>query len=173
MRKLKAAAMSVVFFLMAPATVAGVIPWLITRWRFQRPVLGRVPARPVGAGLIAAGLVPLVSAFAEFVKAGGGTPVPVASSERLVVSGFHRHVRNPTYDGLLLAIIGQALLFGNNRVLAYAAVWWAANAWFVGWYEEPTMVRRFGADYEAYRRAVPAWLPRLHPWTPNLGGSAG
>jgi protein-S-isoprenylcysteine O-methyltransferase Ste14 len=115
---------------------------------------------------VAAGLVPPVSAFAEFVKA-GGTPIPAAPTERLVVSGFNRHVRNPMYVGLLLAILGQALLFGNLRLLIYAAAAWAAPAAFVRWYEEPTLARRFGAEYEAYRRAVPAWLPRLRPWPPG------
>ncbi len=38
---------------------------------------------------------------------------------------------------------------------------------FVRRYEEFVLARRFGLDYVAYRRAVPAWLPQLHPWSPN------
>jgi protein-S-isoprenylcysteine O-methyltransferase Ste14 len=38
---------------------------------------------------------------------------------------------------------------------------------FVRWYEEPTLGRRYGADYEAYRRAVPGWWPRRGPWRPS------
>lgn len=172
MQRSKATAISAGFFLLAPGTVLGVIPWLITRWRFSRPLPGWAAVRPVGAGLVVAGLVPLVSAFAEFTKA-GGTPAPPAPTERLVVSGFNRHVRNPMYVGLQLVITGQALLFGNVRLLKYAAVVWAATASFVRWYEEPTLVRQFGAEYEAYRRAVPAWLPRVHPWLPESVGRAG
>ena len=71
------------------------------------------------------------------------------------------------YFGLLLAILGQALLFGSLGVLIYAVAAWAAPAAFVRWYEEPTLARQFGAEYEAYRRAVPAWWPRLHPWPPT------
>jgi protein-S-isoprenylcysteine O-methyltransferase Ste14 len=166
MQKPKAAAISAGFFVVAPGTVVGLIPWLITRWQFRRPLPGWLAMRVVGAVLIVAGLVPPVSAFTEFVKA-GGTPIPVAPTERLVVSGFNRYVRNPMYVGLLVAIVGQALLFGNIRVLIYAAAVWAAPAAFVRWYEEPTLVRQFGAEYEAYRRAVPAWLPRWRPWTPD------
>lgn len=161
-----AAVISGGFFVAAPGTVVGLIPWVITRWRFRRPLPGWVAARVVGAVLVAAGLVPAVSAFAEFVKA-GGTPVPLAPTDRLVVSGFNRYVRNPMYVGLLLAILGQALLFGNLRLLAYAAAAWVVPAVFVRWYEEPTLARQFGADYEAYRRAVPAWWPRAGPWTPE------
>jgi protein-S-isoprenylcysteine O-methyltransferase Ste14 len=71
------------------------------------------------------------------------------------------------YAGLVLAIIGQALLFGSFWLLAYAAVAWAVPAAFVRWYEEPTLARTYGAEYEQYRRAVPAWLPRLRSWTPD------
>jgi len=166
MKQPKAAALSAGFFVVAPGTVVGLVPWLITRWRPRRPLPGGGAARVGGAVLIAAGLVPPVSAFAAFVRA-GGTPIPLAPTEHLVVSGFNRHVRNPMYLGLLLAILGQALLFGNLRLLAYAAAAWAVPAAFVRWYEEPTLVRQFGAEYEDYRRAVPAWCPRLRPWTPD------
>ena len=70
------------------------------------------------------------------------------------------------YVGLLLAVLGQALLFGNIRVLIYAAAVWVVPAAFVRWYEEPTLARQFGAEYEVYRHAVPAWWPCLRPWTP-------
>ena len=46
-------------------------------------------------------------------------------------------------------------------LLVWAAVAWAAMAAFVVSYEEPTLADRYGAQYEEYRRAVPAWLPRL------------
>jgi protein-S-isoprenylcysteine O-methyltransferase Ste14 len=166
MRKSKAALVSAGFFVVAPGTVVGLIPWLITRWRFRRPLPGWGAARVVGAVLVAAGLVPATSAFAEFVKA-GGTPMPLAPTQHLVVSGFNRYVRNPMYVALLLMIIGQALLFGNFRLLAYAAAAAAAPAAFVHWYEEATLARTFGAEYEEYRRAVPGWIPRRHPWTPE------
>jgi protein-S-isoprenylcysteine O-methyltransferase Ste14 len=163
-RKSKAALLSAGFFVVAPGTVVGLVPWLITRWDFQQPL--PVVAQVVGVVLVVAGLVPAASAFVEFVRA-GGTPIPAAPTQRLVVSGFNRHVRNPMYVGLLLSIIGQALLFGNLWLLAYAGAAWAVPAAFVRWYEEPTLARTFGAEYDEYRRAVPAWLPRLRPWTPD------
>jgi protein-S-isoprenylcysteine O-methyltransferase Ste14 len=133
-----------------------------------RPLPGWIAARMVGAVLVAAGLVPLVSAVAEFAKA-GSTPLPVAPPKHLVVSGFNRYVRNPTYVGVLAAIIGQALLFGNIRLLIQAAAIRAFFGAYVRRYEQPTLARQFGAEYEAYQRAVPGWLPRLHPWTPEPG----
>jgi protein-S-isoprenylcysteine O-methyltransferase Ste14 len=110
--------------------------------------------------------------FVQFARA-GGTPLPLAPTRRLVVSGFNRYVRNPVYLGSLLIFSGEALLFGSLRLLAYTAAGWAGAAVFVRWYEEPALTRRFGAEYEAYRRAVPAWRPRLRPWTPGDREASG
>ncbi len=166
MRRSRAAVGSSVFFAVAPGTVVGLIPRLITGW--ESPNLPRywVIAQVIGGLLIVVGLVPAVSAFVEFVKA-GGTPMPIAPTQRLVVGGFNRYLRNPMYFGLLLAVVGQALLFGSVGLLIYAAAAWALPAAFVRWYEEPTLSRQFGAEYEAYKRAVPAWWPRKRPWEPH------
>jgi protein-S-isoprenylcysteine O-methyltransferase Ste14 len=98
------------------------------------------------------------------VLEGLGTPAPVASPERLVVGGLYRYVRNPMYLAVLLTIVGEALVLLQPVLLVYAAVVGVAMASFVYGYEEPTLSARFGAEYDAYRRAVPAWWPRLRPW---------
>jgi protein-S-isoprenylcysteine O-methyltransferase Ste14 len=77
------------------------------------------------------------------------------------------------YVAVLVAIVGQALLLGRLELLLYAGAAWLVVAAFVCWYEEPTLARRFGADYEAYRRAVPAWWPRLRPWEPGERDETG
>jgi protein-S-isoprenylcysteine O-methyltransferase Ste14 len=87
--------------------------------------------------------------------------------KHLVVGGLYRHVRNPMYVAGLAAVVGHELLLGQLGLLLYAAAFWLITAAFVRWYEEPTLTRRFGADYEAYRRAVPAWWPRARPWQPG------
>jgi protein-S-isoprenylcysteine O-methyltransferase Ste14 len=73
------------------------------------------------------------------------------------------------YLAVLAVILGQALALGRPILVAYAAVVWVAVASFVRLYEEPNLTERFGARYEAYRAAVPAWLPRAHPWKPTEG----
>jgi protein-S-isoprenylcysteine O-methyltransferase Ste14 len=164
MRTAQAAVGSAAFFLLAPGTVVGLVPWAITRWEFAEPWPGAL--RVLGGALVVLGLVPLVHAFAEFTRA-GGTPAPVAPTSHLVVSGFNRYVRNPMYVGVVTAIAGQGLLFGRPSVLLYALVVWATTAAFVRWYEEPTLAAAFGAEYADYRAAVPAWRPRLRPWSPR------
>jgi protein-S-isoprenylcysteine O-methyltransferase Ste14 len=172
MRKPARAVTSLAWFVVMGGTFGCLLPYLLGDWRLGRPLPYWGIARAAGVLLICAGLVPVVQSFIEFFKA-SGTPVPVASPPRLVVTGFFRYVRNPIYVGFLIILIGQALLFGSLGMLEYAAVAWCIGAAAARWYEEPVLARRFGAEYQAYRRAVPAWLPRLHPWTPaEPGGPA-
>jgi protein-S-isoprenylcysteine O-methyltransferase Ste14 len=118
----------------------------------------------LGWVLVAAGVVVVLQAFARFVHEGLGTPAPVAPTERLVVGGLYRYVRNPMYLAVAATIVGQALVLGQPLLLLYAGAFLVTVAAFVHWYEEPTLRRQFGADYEAYLRAVPGWWPRRTPW---------
>jgi protein-S-isoprenylcysteine O-methyltransferase Ste14 len=174
MRRPLAAAGSAVFFALAPAVVAGLVPWLMTGWRSRELPPGwswtAVPLQAVGVVLTVAGAAVVVSAFVRFVTEGLGTPAPVAPTERLVIGGLYRHVRNPMYVAVLACVIGQAMLLAQPILLAYAAAVALAFVAFVKLYEEPALTRRFGTEYEAYRRAVPGWWPRLRPWSPPSGG---
>jgi protein-S-isoprenylcysteine O-methyltransferase Ste14 len=165
MQKSRAAIASAAFFVAAPGTVVGLIPWLITRWEIadSTPIWQII----IGVLLIVAGLIPPVHAFVQFVKA-GGTPMPIAPTQRLVVTGFNRYLRNPMYAGLITAIVGQALVFGSWWLGLYAAAFWVITGSFVRWYEEPTLAREYDGEYEEYRRNVHAWLPRWRPWTPEV-----
>ena len=93
--------------------------------------------------------------------------MPVFPTQHLVVSGLYRYVRNPMYVAVLAVILGQALIFGSIGLLEYAAVAWLAAHVFVVAYEEPTLRANFGAEYQAFRAAVPRWIPRLTPWHGN------
>jgi protein-S-isoprenylcysteine O-methyltransferase Ste14 len=117
-----------------------------------------------GGVFIAAGVVVLVQAFVRFVVEGIGTPAPVAPTQRLVVGGLYRYVRNPMYLAVVTTILGQALALAQPVLLGYAVAVGAAMVGFVHGYEEPTLARQFGEQYQAYRRAVPAWWPRRRPW---------
>ena len=73
-------------------------------------------------------------------------------------------MRNPIYVAVTALVLGQALLFANVTLLVYGALLWIAFHVFVVVYEEPTLHRSFGAEYDAYCANVPRWLPRLRPW---------
>ena len=159
--RIRSALGSGLFFAVAPGIVAGLVPWSLTGWEAGTTWL---PLQVFGALLLVAGAIVLVDAFVRFVVEGIGTPAPVAPTQRLVVGGLYSHVRNPMYLAVGATIVGQALLLGRPILLLYAAAFAVAVLAFVQGYEEPTLARQFGAEYEDYRRAVPGWRPRLRPW---------
>ena len=161
MNRLAAALGSAVFFVIAPGSIAGYGPWAISGWRVRAvsPAL-----QDFGVILILAGLAALVECFARFVWRGRGTPAPIAPPRSLVVSGLYRRTRNPMYVAIVTTILGQAALFGDIRLVAYAAVVWAGFHLWVLVYEEPALRRAFPGEYAAYAAAVPRWRPRLRAW---------
>jgi protein-S-isoprenylcysteine O-methyltransferase Ste14 len=155
---------SALFFVVAPLVLAGFVPWWITHWEFRPAFFGFELTRAIGLMLIIAGVPGVVDSFARFALQGLGTPAPIAPTQKLVVTGLYRYVRNPIYVGVAAVIFGQALLFGDWRLLWYAALLWFFFHVFVLVYEEPTLKQTFGAQYEDFRANVPRWVPRLTPW---------
>jgi protein-S-isoprenylcysteine O-methyltransferase Ste14 len=148
---------TIVFVLLVPGTVIGVIPYALCGWRLAQAAAPRW----AGACLLLLALPVFVDFLVRFVREGRGTPAPGADPERLVTSGTFRYVRNPGYLGVLGLILGQSLLFASAAVLAHAAIMALAFHVFVVVHEEPHLRRKFGSDYEEYQRRVPRWLPRL------------
>jgi len=155
---------SVLFFVVAPSVLAGLIPWWMTGWEFQPPFFDLQATRAVGILLIVAGLPGLVDSFARFALQGLGTPAPIAPTQNLVVTGLYRYVRNPIYIAVVAVILGQAILFGDWRLMTYGGLMWLGFHAFVLAYEEPVLAQTFGAQYEDFRANVPRWIPRLSPW---------
>jgi protein-S-isoprenylcysteine O-methyltransferase Ste14 len=150
-KRISAIAGTGVFLLLAPGTVAGLVPWWITRWRMQPPLLGFSGSRVIGALMITVGIAVVLDSFARFALQGLGTPAPVLPTRHLVVSGLYRYVRNPMYVGVLGIILGQGLLIGDGRLFAYGVLLWLVVHVFVVGYEEPTLRRSFGSEYEVFR----------------------
>lgn len=162
MKRPRAILGSALFLFAAPGVVAGLIPYWITGWRFDAQAFPG--AALIASALIVLGAIILLDSFARFAWQGRGTPAPIAPTETLVVSGWYRHVRNPMYVAVTALNLGQALWFASTAQTLYTALIWLAFHLFVYFYEEPTLRGQFGDSYEAYKRAVPRWLPRLTPW---------
>jgi len=126
------------------------------------PRLELGPARYSGLVPLLVGLVIILRCFADFVRRGRGTPAIYDPPRELVVAGLYRHVRNPQYVGVVLVVVGEALLTGMVVLFGYAALMAVGYHLFVRYYEEPTLGRLFGEPYARYREAVPRWLPRWH-----------
>ena len=99
--------------------------------------------------------------FWDFLVKGKGTPAPIDPPKELVATGLYNFVRNPMYVGVLLMLIAHFLWFGYWSLLIYTGCFWLAFHIFVLSYEEPTLKKKFGADYEDYLERVPRWIPRL------------
>jgi protein-S-isoprenylcysteine O-methyltransferase Ste14 len=154
---------TLVFLVLTPGVVAGLIPGLITGWRL--PPAGDRPSwiAIVAVIVMSAGVLVLLDAFIRFARA-DGTPAPTAPTAHLVVVGPYRHVRNPMYLAVLAIILGQALLFGSVGALLHAGIVLLAVVLFVLGYEQPTLELEYGDEYREYRRNVRGWIPRVRPW---------
>lgn len=156
-----ALAKTTLFTVVVPGVVAGYVPWRLRDGSF-------VAAHGVEAwaaiAVIACGIaVYVATAFWGFAALGLGTPAPIDPPKILVVRGLHHYVRNPMYVGVALVIAGQAWLFHSRSIALYAACFLLIAHFFVIFYEEPTLKRLFGEEYERYRARVPRWIPRLRP----------
>ncbi len=152
---------TIAFVLLVPGTALVLVPYLLTGWRLAPPLLGSGATRGLGVVLLAIALPIFVAFNVRMVLEGRGTPAPVAPTEHLVVGGPFRWVRNPGYVSGIALLVAQGLILASPAVLAYAAALALGFHLFVVLYEEPTLRRQFGADYEAYCRRVPRWVPRF------------
>jgi protein-S-isoprenylcysteine O-methyltransferase Ste14 len=124
--------------------------------------------RPAGIGafqcagivICAAGGAVALWCVSSFAFIGRGTPAPFAAPRRLVTRGPYRVVRNPMYIGVGSVFAGAALIYESPLLAAYAGLFFLASHLFVVGYEEPTLRRLFGHEYDAYCRRVRRWWPR-------------
>lgn len=154
--------------LIVGAAFLGLWFWLLPAWLgFRVDLSGAARWRWLAAIPSALGFAVALRCMWDFGCSGRGTPAPMAPPQRLVVVGFYRYVRNPMYSGFFAGWLGLWIIFGqaNRTALIVAAAMVLTVVVFVMAYEEPTLRRKFGADYEEYCRNVPRWIPRLSPWT--------
>jgi protein-S-isoprenylcysteine O-methyltransferase Ste14 len=147
------------FTLLVPGTVGGWVPWWLGQrdsdaapWPWSWHSWLALPLFLVGVSVYAWCLW-------DFMSAGRGTPAPMDPPRRLVVRGLYRWVRNPMYYGVLNVIAGWAVFCGSRDLFIYGAIVAAGFHVFVYFVEEPSLRRRFGAEYEQYCRTVRRWIP--------------
>jgi protein-S-isoprenylcysteine O-methyltransferase Ste14 len=141
--------------------------WLLPPWLgFHVDTTGAGRWRWLAALPAIVGFAIALRCIWDFGWTGRGTPAPMAPPQKLVVVGFYRYVRNPMYLGFFVGWAGLWIVFGRASLVAIlvAALGVLSTALFVLLYEEPTLRRKFGGDYDEYCRHVPRWIPRIHAW---------
>jgi protein-S-isoprenylcysteine O-methyltransferase Ste14 len=143
-------------FVGGPMIVAGIVPWLLTRWDADPQPLA---LKILGFVVLLGGGALVLETTTRFALHGRGTPAPWAPPERFVERGSYRYVRSPMYLGVILLVVGQALMLGREILFAWAAVAWLIFELSLVVWEEPGLRRRFGSSYDDYRRRVRRWVP--------------
>jgi len=118
-------------------------------------------SRFLGLLLILTGVPICAWCFLDFVFRGKGTPAPIDPPKKLVIKGLYQYARNPMYIGFILILAGEAVWFESTALLVYASLFFLASHLFVVLYEEPTLRKKFGKEYENYYHIVPRWIPKI------------
>jgi protein-S-isoprenylcysteine O-methyltransferase Ste14 len=156
---------TLIFTIVAPGLVAGLVPWLIVNAApGSLPFEQSLPFgafRHLGWLLVGLGAAGYYRCAFHFTVVGKGTPNPLDPPKHFVAVGLYLHVRNPMYVTVGTAIAGEALLLQNANILLYLGALWLMFHGFVRIYEEPHLTKVFGREYEDYCARVPRWIPRL------------
>jgi protein-S-isoprenylcysteine O-methyltransferase Ste14 len=113
-----------------------------------------------GTLTVVSGAILVLSCILTFVFVGRGTPAPFDPPRRLVMRGPYRLVRNPMYIGAGLALTGATFFYQSFELLWYIGACFLVIHLFVVAYEEPTLRRTFGTEYDAYAEHTGRWWPR-------------
>jgi protein-S-isoprenylcysteine O-methyltransferase Ste14 len=158
-----------------PFTMAVLVPlWLARRAGVMLSLAGSaggLAMQTAGLALVGVGLALFGASLRRFATEGHGTLAPWDPPRELVVRGPYRYVRNPMISGVLLVLLGEALVLRSRPHFLWACTFFAINGVYIPLLEEPSLEGRFGESYRQYCRHVPRLLPRLRPWNPGADPS--
>lgn len=141
------------------------VPARVLEWSgVVRPEIGAIQILGMAAG-VAGGALALWCVLI-FALAGKGTPAPFDPPRRLVVRGPYRFARNPMAIGVGSALAGASLFFESLELAGYTVLFFIVIHLFVRYYEEPTLRRTFGEEYDVYCSGVGRWMPRRSAQSP-------
>ncbi|MFX1559136.1 MAG: methyltransferase family protein [Promethearchaeota archaeon] len=159
--------------IMLPIGVMIIIPWFLM-WitadeTIGWPALGSLNLLIflVGLTILLTGLLLTAACIRMFAHIGKGTLAPWAPPQNLVVVGIYRYMRNPMISGVLLGLLGEAVILSSYAMFLWFLLAFIGNHIYFIKSEEPGLLKRFGKEYAEYFENVPRWLPRRTPWMPS------
>lgn len=126
-----------------------------------------IPSFLFGLVVIGAGLYIMLLTISSFARIGHGTLAPWSPTQKLVVYGMYRYVRNPMILGVLTVLLGEVIAILSWKILIWAIVFFFINHIYFLLYEEPDLEKKFGDEYREYKKNVPRWIPRSTPYRPE------
>jgi protein-S-isoprenylcysteine O-methyltransferase Ste14 len=151
--------------ILLPVTVTVIVPYLIID-----PTDGLIAdsliIKITGIIVAIAGTTLLLYTIMLFGLFGNGTLAPWTPTQKLVVKGPYRYVRNPMISGVFFILVGECLFFHSTAIAIWAVIFFGINTTYFILIEEPSLESRFGAEYRMYKKHVGRWLPRTTPFTP-------
>ena len=149
---------NLLFTILQPGVVAGVLPFLIVRQRQKVELKLSNAFEYAGACIFVIGFTIMLICIISFAVKGRGTLSPADPTNKLVVSGLYKFSRNPMYVGVLLMLAGEGTFFKSVSLFVYTLLIFVAFTVFIIFFEEPRLTRAFGGEYLQYRTKVPRWL---------------
>lgn len=146
--------------ILLPFTVTVIVPYSIGGWNNDRVLWMMI----VGSLSGIVGITLLFYTIRLFGLLGNGTLAPWHPTQKLVVAGPYRYVRNPMISGVFFILIGESVFFNSTSIAIWAGLFFLINTTYFILAEEPSLERRFGEDYREYKRHVGRWVPRFTPY---------
>jgi len=152
--------------LIFPFTVMVILPYLLYNDQ-QGQQFNAIIFKIIGVLIGMGGLSLFIYTVFLFRTIGKGTLAPWSPKQKLVIKGPYKYSRNPMITGVFFILLGETFFFHSFSILNLAILFFIFNTVFFILIEEPDLYKRFGNDYLEYKKHVPRWIPRLHPYTGN------
>lgn len=151
-----------IFSFILPVTALILVPWSIE----DRFTIHIDAVTITGFAFMLTGLTIMFLTIRMFIRIGRGTLAPWSPTRKLVTRSLYSHVRNPMILGVNTVLVGETIVFRSMNIGIWAASFFIINTVYFILSEEPGLKKRFGEEYEEYKRNVPRWIPRWKPWKP-------
>lgn len=137
-----------------------------------KPVIYRPASQILAAALLLAGVFWISWAYSFLIFVGKGLPLEAFGralhpTRFLVTTGPYAYTRNPMIFGLLLLLLGVAVIAGSVSGMILVPVLAVLLCLYLIVFEEKGLIQRFGEQYQHYRTNVSILIPRLTPYSPE------